>query len=76
MNVWIGLSQINQLANEIGLLAHVILKLKMAETLLSEIMNSKSPPSSVFNDPVEFSIRAQRFTEKTLQTLMKILNGT
>ena len=34
----IGLSLINQLANEIGLLAHVISKLKMAETLLSEIM--------------------------------------
>ena len=31
VNVWIGLSQINQLANEIGLLAHVISKLKMAE---------------------------------------------
>ena len=35
------LSQINQLANEIGLLAHVISKLKMAETLLSEIMLEK-----------------------------------
>ena len=31
MNVRIGLSQINQLANEIGLLAHVISKLKMAD---------------------------------------------
>ena len=31
VNVWIGLSQINQLANEIGLLAHVISKLKMAD---------------------------------------------
>ena len=35
------LSQINQLANEIGLLAHVISKMKMAETLLSE-MQEKS----------------------------------
>ena len=31
VNVWIGLSLINQLANEIGLLAHVISKLKMAD---------------------------------------------
>ena len=31
VNVWIGLCQINQLANEIGLLAHVISNLKMAE---------------------------------------------
>ena len=31
VNVWIGLILINQLANEIGLLAHVISKLKMAE---------------------------------------------
>ena len=31
VNVWIGLNQINQIANEIGLLAHVISKLKMAK---------------------------------------------
>ena len=31
VNVWIGLTLINQLENEIGLLAHVISKLKMAE---------------------------------------------
>ena len=42
VNVWIGLSQINPFANEIGLLAHVISKLKMAETLLSEIMLEES----------------------------------
>ena len=39
VKVWIGLSQINQLANEIGSLGHVISKLKMAETLLTEIMS-------------------------------------
>ena len=33
VNVWIGLNQINQIANEIGLLAHVISKLKMAGLL-------------------------------------------
>ena len=41
VNLWFG--PINQLANEIGLLAHVISKLKMAETtLLSEIMLEKT----------------------------------
>ena len=40
VNVWIvALSQINQLANEIGILAHVISKLKMAETTLLSAWN-------------------------------------
>ena len=74
MNVGIGLSQINQLANEIGLLAHVILKLKMAEILLSEIMLEKSCLCPIF--VIKGATMVRTVLNDSLSNRWNCLNGS